>query len=134
MENYTDAALRHWQDANILEGEDSIESADHLFGLAAECAIKSVLVKFPSFLNEGRLGVFYKQHINILWGRVNHQSYHRAYPHLAAFLKVSHDFDDWDIEQRYFSNGHLSVDRLAVHKEAARRVLGNSKLLGVKTK
>lgn len=134
MENYTDAALRHWQDANILEEKRSLENADHLFGLAAECAIKSVLIKFPSFINDGKLNVYYKQHINILWGRVNHQSYHRAYPKLAAFLKGSHDFDDWDVEQRYFSNGHLTAERLAIHKEATRRVLGTSKLLGVKIK
>lgn len=134
MENYADAAIRHWKDANLLEDNNAVENADQLLGLAAECAIKSVLEKFPSFINDGRLGVFYKQHINVLWGRVNHQSYHRAYPRLAAFLKTSNDFDDWDVEQRSFSSGHLTNEKLLIHKDAAKRILGASNLLGVKTK
>jgi hypothetical protein len=36
----SEAALRHWKDANVLENEDCVENADHLYGFAAECVIK----------------------------------------------------------------------------------------------
>lgn len=71
MENYADAALRHWKDAQFLEKENCVENADHHFGFAAECAIKVVLVKLPDFSNNGELEKSYKDHVNILWGKVN---------------------------------------------------------------
>ena len=40
-ENYTEAALRHWRDAELLKEQNRVENADHLFGVAAECALKA---------------------------------------------------------------------------------------------
>lgn len=67
MENYADAALQHWKDAQLLDKENRVENADHHYGFAAECAIKKVLIELPTFSNAGTLEGSYKEHDNILW-------------------------------------------------------------------
>jgi hypothetical protein len=57
-ENYSSAAFRHWQDAQLLAGENRVENADQLYGLAAECAIKTALLELPAFVKEGMLYPF----------------------------------------------------------------------------
>ena len=39
-ENYMDAALRHWRDAELLKTQNVVENADSLYGIAAEVAVK----------------------------------------------------------------------------------------------
>ncbi|NJM10773.1 MAG: hypothetical protein HC889_01610 [Synechococcaceae cyanobacterium SM1_2_3] len=48
-EDYSSAAFRHWEDAQLLAGENRVENADQLYGLAAECAIKKALIELPAF-------------------------------------------------------------------------------------
>jgi hypothetical protein len=40
MENYEDAAVRHYDDAKALRDSGRGDNAGHLIGFAAECAIK----------------------------------------------------------------------------------------------
>lgn len=70
MENYANAALRHWNDARLLERENSVENADHLYGFVAECAIKKVLVVLPAFSTTGMLEMLRRVHVNILWKKL----------------------------------------------------------------
>jgi hypothetical protein len=42
-EVFGDAALRHWQDASLLESNKRVCNADQLFAMATECAIKVAL-------------------------------------------------------------------------------------------
>lgn len=134
MENYADAALRHWNDAQILEEKNSLGNADHLFGFAAECAIKTVLVKLPAFSNNGVLDTAYKEHVNTLWGKVNHQSLHKTYPTLVAFLKSTNNFSDWNVNQRYSANGEITKSVVELHKNSAKRLIGCAKLTGTRQK
>jgi hypothetical protein len=130
MENYADAALRHWKDAQLLERENCVENADHHYGIAAECAIKKVLVGLPAFSNSGVLTESYKEHINILWGKVNHQSLQKSYPNLLARLKERNSFSDWEIGQRYSADGSISKVAMELHKKSASRLLGAVNLSG----
>jgi hypothetical protein len=50
----------------LLEQENRVENADQLYGLAAECAIKKVLIELPSFAKAGMLNESYKRHIKEL--------------------------------------------------------------------
>jgi hypothetical protein len=43
MPDYRDAAERHWEDAGFLINDNRIANTDHLFGMAAECALKAVM-------------------------------------------------------------------------------------------
>jgi hypothetical protein len=130
MENYSSAAVRHWKDAELLEKENRVENADHHYGFAAECAIKKVLIAFPAFSDSGVLSASYKQHINVLWDKVGHQSLQKSYPKLLAILKAANDFSDWDVNQRYFADGTVTGDALASHKKTASRLFGAVNLSG----
>ena len=132
MENYSDAAVRHWKDAQLLERENCVENADHHFGVAAECAVKKVLVAFPAFSTAGVLEKAYKTHINALWGQVGHQSLHKTYPKLYALIKAANPFSDWDVNQRYLADGGISKAAMELHKQSARRVLGAANLTGAR--
>ena len=130
MENYANAALRHWNDAQLLEEENRVENADHHYGFAAECAIKNVLVKLSAFSSEEALEESYKKHINILWGKINYQSLQKSYPHLSALLKSNNPFLDWDVNQRYATDGMIAKAAMEIHKQSAKRLLGSVSLSG----
>lgn len=132
MENYADAALRHWNDAQLLEEENRVENADHHYGFAAECAIKKVLVVLPAFSTTGVLEMTYKEHVNILWYRVNNLSLQKSYPALSAYLKSTHPFSDWHVKQRYAADGEISKAAMGLHKKSASRILGSVNLNGVR--
>ncbi|MEI7673390.1 MAG: SAM-dependent methyltransferase, partial [Deltaproteobacteria bacterium] len=44
--DYLDAHDRHWQDAGLLFASTRIANADHLYGMAAECGLKRLMVAF----------------------------------------------------------------------------------------
>lgn len=132
MENYADAALRHWHDAQLLEKEERVANADHLYGFAAECAIKKVLVVLPAFSTTGLLEEEYKKHVNSLWEKVNYQSLHKSYPKLSALLKSTNPFSDWHVKQRYFAEGQISKAAMESHKKSASRLLGSVNLNGLR--
>ncbi len=132
MENYADAALRHWNDAKLLEEKNCVENADHHYGFTAECAIKKVLIELPAFSNIGMLENAYKEHVNNLWGKVNDQSLQKSYPALSALLKAANPFSDWHVNQRYAADGEISRAAMDLHKNWARRLLGSVNLNGVR--
>jgi hypothetical protein len=132
MENYSEAALRHWHDARLLEEEDRVENADHLYGFAAECAIKKALVELPAFSGATMLDMTYKEHVNILWGKVNYQSLQKSYPALSALLKSTNPFSDWHVKQRYAADREISKVAMELHKKSASRLLGSVNLNGVR--
>jgi hypothetical protein len=131
-ENFADAAVRHWRDAELLKAENRVENADQLYGLAAECAIKSALVLLSAFSSSSSLDEPYRKHINVLWNHINLQSLQRAYPGLMDLLDKHNPFEHWCVEQRYSADGYLSSQAMEWHRTAARRLLGAVSLTGVR--
>lgn len=109
-----------------------MENADHHYGFAAECAIKKVLVKLPAFSSGGEIERAYKEHVNILWGKVNYQSLQKLYPALSALLKSANHFSDWHVNQRYARDGEIVRGAMEPHRNSARRLLGSVQLNGVR--
>lgn len=130
-EAFPDAALRHWYDAVFLEADKRLPNADQLFGIAAECAIKSALVQLPSFAEEGTLTKHYREHVDVLWARVPLQgNLHKRFPNLVAVLKPGNQFSDWSVDQRYGSDEAIEPAAMLRHREAAKRLMGAVSLLG----
>ncbi len=129
-EDFSSAAFRHWQDAQLLERENRVENADQFYGFAAECAIKKALIELPAFIKAGLLDAPYKKHINELWDKVNLQSLHKRYPALLTILKDTNYFSDWCVEQRYYKDGVVSVESMKKHQKMAKRLLGAVGLTG----
>lgn len=131
-ENYGIAAVRHYQDAKLLEESRRVSNADQFFGIAAECAIKSALVALPAFARDGRLHPTHLKHIDRLWDSIPAQSLHRRYPKLVAAMQGHSPFADWSTDQRYASDGEVTVTALKSHGRVARRILGSVGLLGTR--
>jgi hypothetical protein len=131
-EDYSVAAVRHYRDAALLEEGNRLDNADHLFGFAAECAIKSALVALPGFAVSGRLHSAYHKHINQLWDSVPIQNLHRHHRTLIVVLKQQRPFSDWSADQRYGSDGAVSAQTLDNHRRATKRLLGSVGLLGTR--
>ena len=44
--DFLDAFERHWVDAELLFQKERLPNADHLFGVAAECGLKRLMLSF----------------------------------------------------------------------------------------
>jgi HEPN domain-containing protein len=116
-EDFTASAERHWKDAELLDEEQRWENADHHYGFAAECALKSALQAMGAFREDHR------KHINVLWNKMQATAFQRRFPGLTRLLAGSNRFADWDVEQRYEADGAVNEDTIRAHRESARRLL-----------
>lgn len=120
--DYRDAADRHWQDAKLLVDFERLANADHLFGLAAECALKAVMVSLGMSMNEGKPAEKRHQvHINHLWGEFLAFVATRESVGYASILLLGGDnpFSDWHVAQRYGPQSLLDRPLVDRHAEAA---------------
>jgi len=103
MDDFSDAALRHYNDAHLLAGTNRFDNASHLLGIAAECALKarmkleglnSAHVHLPDIVRSYRVAMKGRQ---------------RAALNEAADLVDGADsFSTWDIADRYRTTGHVT--------------------------
>jgi hypothetical protein len=121
---FRDAAIRHWRDAELLEEKERFSNADHLFGFAAECALKVALSSVIGVAKEEDLTGRYRKHIDELWDRVRLHDLQKRFPHLCAYLSSGNRFSDWSVDQRYADDGVVTPDARKNHKLAAKRLLG----------
>lgn len=49
--DFLDAHFRHWEDVEQLFQQHRLANADHLYGLAAECGLKRLMMVFGMLLN-----------------------------------------------------------------------------------
>lgn len=121
MQNYEQAAARHWRDAEELLAIRRLDNADQLFGLAAECALKVALVRSDTTIDHDS-GL--REHINVLWGRARVHMKGRNNAPLASLLKSSNPFHEWTVAQRYFVTGHVQQATIDRHRRSTVRLLG----------
>lgn len=140
--DYACAGERHYGDASYLHGDGRLLNADHLFGLAVECLMKALLLRFggtnkvsmknsggtesdrlwwddPQAQNQNKkrkmLG-----HINEMREALPLLLDGRPGPSLTkALTRVSADFEKWRADERYTDGTHLDQDLLARREEAA---------------
>lgn len=120
--NYWEAALRHYHDGMALLAAQPTPrdaNADQLFGLAAECALKAVLVwvGVPTDADGGVRDRGLREHIDALWPEyVNHPD-----GRVAARYQIasSNPFQDWSIHRRYVADAHAGGGAAATHERAA---------------
>jgi hypothetical protein len=111
MEDYKNAAIRHYRDAVTLRATNRNDNAGHLLGFAAECAIKSVLVgigKSPT-----------KMHLPTL---VSEALLKFAARHPLYAPLTRQPFQNWKIAQRYETDGHVSQAQLNDWFECTRAI------------
>lgn len=133
--NYLESARRHFHDAGTLLGSSRPANAGQLFGIAAECGIKAILVasKVPVD-TEGSIdrlpgvkGKGFKEHwphlgqaLTDLVGAIPDSR--TAATYLSELSNLAH-FSDWRIEHRYWRDAALPLASVARWQAAAGEVM-----------
>lgn len=122
MDDYRDAAKRHLEDANLLFAQNSqrLANASHLYGISAECSLKTVARKFdPSAQFHGKKGL--KGHIPSLFSELLNVA-----PGLANSTELVNQirrlepyFSDWDVSQRYEPQANFVAGTVSAQKTGA---------------
>lgn len=116
-DDFRDAAQRHLHDAKLLLDQERLANASHLFGLAAECALKAVAGHFtPTVRFSGRTG-----HIPQLFAELANASPAMAdNPVLVGKIAaLEPQFAHWKISERYAAQARFTGARARVLQERA---------------
>lgn len=122
--DFYDAHNRHWDDAETLNNAKRLANADHLFGLAAECGLKRLMLAFGMpFDNEKDKPKKSEDwvHADGAWAR--YESYRCGHHRGAAYpLAGPNPFADWRIAQRYAHQSQFDGNRITSHRGGAEDV------------
>lgn len=118
--DFLDAMDRHWLDAELLNAQARVANADQLYGLAAECGLKALMLRWGMpFQNDRPDDPADRKHANGIWDR--YETYRQG--HAATFaLPVANPFQHWRIEHRYANRADFSASRLQRHQAGAAHV------------
>lgn len=121
--DFRDAAKRHFEDAELLLTHECFANADHIFGLSAECALKTVMLALGmSVTPDGvPLDRGHKVHMPELWAAFQSFAGGRLASRYLEPLDKSNPFADWGIDQRYWRSASINSNAPQVHYEAAKQ-------------
>ena len=127
------AARRHHGDAGFLLADSRWANADHLAGLAAECALKAIMQFMPFRATPNARGVLVwghsskelKQHIDKLWRELAQNVSGYAAPTFIGLLASPgpKPFANWHVEDRYSDGLAITQQETIEHLNAAGQVL-----------
>ena len=122
--DFTDAHQRHWEDAELLFEHDRWASADHLYGLSAECGLKAVMVGLGMSVDESGAPREreHRQHMPELWLVFEAFARKRDGGAYLALFSDGKPFADWSIDGRYANRRHFQSANVTPHQDAARQV------------
>ena len=121
--DFLDAHLRHLRDADSLFKASRLANADHLYGMAAECGLKRLMIAFgmeiratdgaPKERDD-------REHADKVW--VRYETYQSGHVNGLRYGLPSsiNPFDKWRVAQRYehsqcFDNSRVDPHRTAAH-------------------
>lgn len=126
-ESFGQASLRHFKDAQYLDGDSRLATAAHLYGFAAECGIKWLIVRSGQKIDK-KSG--YREHIDKLSGMYSDVQTLVSGRGEAKYLamvtwKSIQDFDKWLVGHRYWhidESSPLFISSMAKWRLAAQDV------------
>jgi hypothetical protein len=122
--DFLNAHERHWNDAERLFLSKRWANADHLYGIAAECGLKRLMVRFGMEVDEeaGKpKDIKDRKHVNDIW--VRFESYSSGKGEGTRYvLPSSNPFSDWDVSDRYAHQSNFDQSRAQSHQAGARIV------------
>lgn len=121
LADFLDAHERHWDDAERLFLAGRYANADHLYGMAAECGLKRLMVRFGMEINPetGSPAVRDdRNHANNIWARF--EGYRSGRVEGTDYgLPIPNPFDNWDVSDRYAHQSNFSLAGVQVHQAGA---------------
>lgn len=124
--DFGQAARRHYRDALQLKEGRRLPNADHLLGLAAECALKALMVASgaPHDPSGDLLEKAHRKHFNNgLWDEFLLCVSGRKRPRYLSKLPPDNPFEDWDVGQRYAADVEFKPSAVEVHFKGARSAM-----------
>ena len=123
--NYTMAAKRHFNDASLLEGQGRFANTSHLAGVAAECALKSILFGFGKLtLKDGKPAAQkHITHIDKFWREFQSSASGPSSAQLARLFAGANPFSDWHVNHRYEEDATVTEAMARAHLGAAKDVM-----------
>ena len=122
--DFVDAHGRHWQDAEILFGQDRWANADQLYGFSAECGLKAVMEALG--MNVDAIGrpeeSKHRKHIQDLWPIFQAFARERNGASYLSMLPSGSPFADWSHHDRYAHQSYCQERDTLPHRAAAKRV------------
>lgn len=127
MNDYADAAERHFLSANLLF-DKCPATASHCLGIAAECVLKTLMCDLQP--QEKKVS---GHHLGPrLWAEFeNHQTLQAHPSRVTQVQRQQSGFSNWDVHQRYLNRaeGCFSSERLIQQKNSAKSLLGLMQLV-----
>lgn len=119
--NYRDASNRHFADGEVLHNAKRHPNADQLYGFAAECSLKAVMVGLGmQVTNKGApRDSAHKVHMPELWMAFQSFAEGRLASRYLEPLSHLNPFGDWTVDQRYWLSNAISAERTNNHRNAA---------------
>lgn len=121
--DFLDAHERHWEDAEQLYRAQRFANADHLYGMAAECGLKRLMVAFGMQV-DSNTGSPQSQsdrtHVDGVW--VRYESYRARQQATDYCLPASSPFAAWHVSDRYAHQSNFNQPRTTAHKAGADQV------------
>jgi len=116
-DNYAEAAVRHYRDAESLAAAGRYDNAGHLVGFAAECAIKNAIRKI-----ERRPNAFIDGHFPapLIAFRQAVEHSRTSGPMLALSRDRAY-FSGWSVNDRYLSDNHVTAAQYESWKNSAQK-------------
>ncbi len=122
--DFLDAHERHWDDAERLSKDQRWANADHLFGMAAECGLKRLMLAFGMNYDTARDRPSQsadRQHANSIWARF--ESYRCGHAKGAGYvLPTGNPFYNWTASDRYAHQSNFDQARAEEHQAGAQIV------------
>lgn len=122
--DFLDAHRRHWDDAQYLYRDRRWANADHLYGMAAECGLKLLMLKF-GMPYDGTKGRPSKKddrvHADGVWARF--ESYRQGHVLGTGYaLSTVNPFANWEVADRYVHQSNFVQARVQDHQIGAQQV------------
>ncbi|MFA5731634.1 MAG: hypothetical protein WCY91_02715 [Acidithiobacillus sp.] len=134
--DFLDAHERHWNDAECLFQAQRWANADHLYGMAAECGLKRLMMRFGMAINPVTGSPTDNKdwkHANTIWARF--ESYRSGKVEGADYgLPAPNAFDNWDVSDRYAHQSNFDQTRAQGHQagaQAVRRLIAKAQREGL---
>jgi len=122
--DFLDAHERNWGDAERLFQAQRWANADHLYGLAAECGMKRLMLAFGMPYDASKDRPTRQQdrvHADGTWARF--ESYRSGHAHGRGYvLPAGNPFGSWDVSDRYAHQSNFDQARAQGHQAGAQTI------------